>query len=55
MVGAGTVGEESTEKHSVYVPRQPVSKELSNEGGYAYWIGFILFLNIILMLVLDNL
>lgn len=39
LVGAGTVGKESTEENSVYVPRQIINKELENENGYAYWVG----------------
>ena len=39
MVGAGTVGKESTEENSVYAPRQIINKQLKNENGYAYWIG----------------
>ena len=39
MVGAGTVGDDSTIENSVYVPRQIISRELENENGYAYWIG----------------
>lgn len=39
MVGAGTVGGESTEENSVYVPRQIINKQQENENGYAYWVG----------------
>ena len=39
MVGAGTLGNVSTEENSVFVPRQIISKELENESGYAYWVG----------------